>query len=145
MKSRVAGFEYQKIVRSAITVAVLLPLMVACGGSGSSTGPYPSDEQLIAHFNSNRATFELLASNLSDAKLATSLGIMVIRNNKLIAWQQDLFGPGGCAKGYAYGKPPAADSVVKSIDQATQPCGPVEHTLYRHVEGDWYLYYSSNN
>ncbi|MDH4204009.1 MAG: hypothetical protein OEV45_00600 [Desulfobacteraceae bacterium] len=114
-----------------IVVGVSLLLMISIFSScGSSSPPYPSDEQLITGFENNEELFSKLDSDPENQKLLSSLGIsrVLVRSTepKLVlyeVWFQDLFGPGGCIKGYAYSEEDL--SCVESIDEAiTGPAGP---------------------
>lgn len=135
-----------------IVVGVSLLLMISISsGCGSPSFPYPSDEQLITGFKNNEQLFSKLDSDPENQELLSSLGIsrVLVRSSepKLVlyeVWFQDLFGPGGCIKGYAYSEQEL--SCVESIDEAiTDPCGPEEKRLYRRVQGKWYLFYMSSN
>lgn len=135
-----------------IVAGVGLLLMVSIFSScGSSSPAYPSDEQLIASFMKNEELFSKLDSNPENQKLLSSLGISRVlarsMEPKLVlyeVWFQDLFGPGGCTKGYAYSEEDL--SGVESIDQEiTSPCGPEEKRLYLRIKGKWYLFYTSSN
>jgi hypothetical protein len=136
----------------AMVVGVSLLLMISIFSScGSSSPPYPSDEQLITYFKKSEALFSKLDSYPKNQNLLSSLGItrVLVRSTKpkLVLyeiWSKDLFGPGGCTKGYAYSEENL--SSVESIDEAiTGPCGPEEKRLYLRIKGKWYLYYASSN
>jgi hypothetical protein len=136
----------------AIVVGVSLLLMISIfSGCGSSSPPYPSDDQLITNFKKSDALFSKLDSYPKNQKLLSSLGIKRVlalsMKPKLVlyeVWSKDLFGPGGCTKGYAYSEEDL--SSVESIDKSiTGPCGPEEKRLYLKIKGKWYLYYASSN
>ena len=128
----------QKVIAliSALTLA-------GCGNLDHVSGPYPSDDALIKLFQENQETFNKLITSPDERSMA-SLGILHLRNKNYIVWMYNLFGPGACVKGYFHSKQPP-QPLVDSIDQATTPCGPQQHELYRRINDDWYLYYSSNN
>jgi hypothetical protein len=135
-----------------IVVGVSLLLMISISsGCSSPSFPYPSDEQLIKGFKNNEQLFSKLDSDPENQELLSSLGInrVLVQSSepKLVlyeVWFQDLFGPGGCIKGYAFSEEEL--SCVESIDDAiTAPCGPEEKRLYRKIQGKWYLFYVSSN
>jgi len=135
-----------------IIVGVSLLLMTSIfSGCGSPSPPYPSDEQLITAFKKNEQLFSKLDSDPKNQELLSSLRISKVLfrslEPKLVwyeVWFQDIFGPGGCMKGYAYSEEEL--SCVENIDNAiTNPCGPEEITLYRKIQGKWYLFYEAMN
>jgi hypothetical protein len=135
-----------------IVISVSLLLIVSIfSGCGSSHPPYPSDELLITGYKNNKKLFLELISDPGKRDLLSSLKIsrVLVRSSepKLVwyeVWSHDLFGPGGCVKGYAYSNEKL--SCVKSIDEAiTGPCEPEQKELYRSIQGKWYLYYVSSN
>ena len=129
----------------------LLLIVSIFSGCDSSHPPYPSDELLITGFKNNKHLFLELISAPQNRSLLSSLKIsrVLVRPSepKLVlyeVWSHDLFGPGGCVKGYAYSNENL--SCVKSIDQAiTGPCGPEQKELYRRIQGRWYLFHMSSN
>ena len=135
---------------TVISVSLLLIVSIF-SGCDSSHPPYPSDELLITGFKNNKQLFLELVSDPENRTLLSPLGIkrVLIRSSepKLVlyeVWSHDLFGPGGCVKGYAYSTEKL--SCVKSIDEAiTGPCGPEQMKLYRRIQGKWYIYYESSN
>jgi hypothetical protein len=138
-------------MKSIFILMALLASVSLFAGCPSSHPPYPNDELLITHFKKNKQLFSELVVDPENRKLLSSLGIkrVMIHSSepKLIryeTWFHDLFGPGGCMKGYAYSSEELP--CVKSIDQAiTSPCGPEEKDLFQKIQGKWYLYYVSSN
>ena len=137
-----------KTVVAGVSLLLMISIFSNCS---SSSPPYPSDEQLIAGFKKNEALFSKLDLDPNNQKLLSSLGInrflVLSTEPKLVLyeiWSKDLFGPGGCSKGYAYSEENLSN--VENIDKTiTRPCGPEEKRLYLRIKGKWYLYYMSSN
>ncbi len=136
--------------KSPIPCFVTLLALAGCGGS--TRVPYPTDASLVDGFAAGRETFELLAADPDNPELLARLGI---RGARVLSpapdaslwfevWFHDLVGPGGCSKGYAY-QTRAPASVVDSIGAEWGSCPPEQVTLFRRLEGSWYLYYSASN
>lgn len=132
----------------------ILFFVVVCffaGCSSSENVSCPTDKELLDRFTANSAKFEELLVNRDNQMLQQTLHIsrVTTRSTKPLhvlfeAWSIDFFGPGGCLKGYAYSEAPPL-SKVDSIDQNSDPGSPEEKELYRHIQGNWYLYYISTN
>lgn len=130
---------------------VALVLSAAC--TGAPDAPYPTDVELLARFDGQRDDFERLAADLADTATAVGLGLPAARPEvyrggdtaaHYMVWYKDLPGPGGCAKGFAY-LSTAPGTLVDSIPQGFQRCPPEDRTDYRHIGGNWFLYYSARN
>jgi hypothetical protein len=123
--------------------------VAAC--SSSPSVPCPSDQELIDRFVSNETEFEKLAKDSENQGLLSALSIdcAVERSSgpKQIwfqVWFRDFAGPGGCSKGYAYCEV-TPSSLVDSIDSNSDPGSPEIKEIYRHIKGNWYLFYHSDN
>ena len=139
-----AGRSLRAVAALAAAVALSLP---AC--SQEPSGPCPTDDALIALFHAHGSELSQLFANPGNEDLRAALMVVrVVRDPDgrtwLWMWHKDFPGPGGVMKGYLYGKP-AVPSLVPSIDAVTDPGGPEDKELYRHLERDWYLFYRSNN
>lgn len=136
-----------------VKVVYFLSFVFLFGGCGSSPeAPYPSDQSLINTFQANQAAFTRLLSNPEDKALQTQLGIQRVLSSTmnpkrilLEVWFHDFPGPGGVTKGFAYLETaPSSERLVDSIDRHTNPpISPEEKTLYRRMQGNWYLYFHS--
>ena len=141
--------------RRFLTSLCFLVLVSGIGGCGSSPeAPYPSDQSLINTFQANQAAFTGLLSNPEDKALHSRLGIRRVLSSganpthfKFEAWFHDFPGPGGVTKGFAYlEKAPPENLIVESIDRNTNPpISPEEKSLYRRIQGNWYLYFHSSH
>jgi hypothetical protein len=132
----------------------LIPLVVfVCliGGCGNPPAPCPTDQQLIDLFNKNKATFTRLLSDPENKALLDQIGIGRVARPDPSAkhasfwfnmWFLDFPGPGGVEKGFVYCEQ-APHSLVDSIDDNSKPGSPEEKTLFRHIQGKWYLFYHS--
>lgn len=134
-----------------IQSVVALLLSTAC--TGAPDVPYPTDAELLARFTDQRDGFERLAANLGDSATAVGLSLPATRPEvyfggdtaaHYMVWYKDLPGPGGCAKGFAY-LSIAPGTLVDSIPQGLQRCPPGQHTDYRHIGGNWYLYFDARD
>jgi len=138
----------KKAILFSLRLLLVVLILWSCR---SSKSPYPNDELLIKNFKQNKNLFLELIANPENKNLLTSLGIKRLQTRssepKLIwyeIWSHDLFGPGGCMKGYAYSDKTLTS--IESIDEViTEPCGPEQKELYRRIQGEWYLYYVSSN
>ena len=130
---------------------VALFLSTACAGAPDV--PYPTDAELLTRFTGQRDSFERLAANLGDTAAALDLSLPAARVEVYLGgdtaahymvWYKDLPGPGGCAKGFAY-LSISPSTLVDSILQRLQRCPPGGRSDYRHIEGNWYLYYDARD
>lgn len=141
-----AGASPLAVVALAAAVALGLP---ACAQAPSE--PCPTDDALIELFHAHGLELAQLVANPGNEDLRATLKVVrVVRDPDgrtwLWMWHKDFPGPGGVMKGYLFGKPaPLPSSLVPSIDAVTDPGGPEDKELYRHLEGDWYLFYRSSN
>lgn len=127
-------------------------LLSALACSGAPEPPYPSDESLLARFDTARGVLERLVTEPEDAELRSALGALYVSDGSTGAdttlvfqmWYQDLIGPGGCEKGFAYLSSPP-DSVVDAIGSEWDRCPPEDVHIFRRLEGNWYLYYRAAN
>jgi hypothetical protein len=136
-----------------ITGVFFLLFVFLIGGCGSSPeAQYPSDQSLIDTFMANQAVFARLLSSPQDKSLHTQLGIRRVLSSganpthfTFEVWFHDFPGPGGVTKGFAYlEKAPPENLIVESIDKNTNPpISPEQKTLYRRIQGNWYLYFHS--
>ena len=141
--------------RRFLTSLFFFVLVAGIGGCSSSPeAPYPSDQSLINTFQANREAFARLLSNPGDKALQSQLGIRRVfstgKNSTPIefeAWFHDFPGPGGVTKGFAYlEKAPPENLLVESIDRHTNPpVSPEEKSMYRRIQGNWYLYFHSSH
>ena len=139
--------------RSPVTILFFLILASLIGGCGSSPeAPYPSDQSLINTLQANQAAFTRLLSDPQDKALHSQLGIRRVLSSganpthfTFEVWFHDFPGPGGVTKGFAYlEKAPPENLIVESIDKNTNPpISPEQKTLYRRIQGNWYLYFHS--
>lgn len=130
-------------------VTVMGAMLLAASCAPSPSEPCPTDEALIANFRAHEADLSKLVANPGDEELrAVAKVLRVVEDaggrTQLWMWHKDFAGPGGVIKGYLYGEPPPP-SLVDSIDAQSAPGSPEEKRLYRHIEGDWYLFYRSSN
>ena len=138
-----------------MTILFFLVLASRIGGCGSSPeATYPSDQSLIKTFQENREAFAGLLSNPQDKVLHSRLGIRRVPSSggnpsdfSFEVWFYDFPGPGGVTKGFAYlEKAPPEDLLVESIDKNTNPpISPEQKSLYRRIQGNWYLYFHSSH
>jgi len=131
--------------------ATLFLIFLISSSCSSPSSPYPKDDQLSEIFQQNEQLFSKLISDPENEGLYSPLGISRVMVQSLKPktvlfeiWSQDLFGPGGCSKGYVYSEETL--DCVKSIDDiVTNPCGPEQRTLYQRLKEKWYLFYASSN
>jgi hypothetical protein len=149
MKSSV---PHSRPCRFNTSVFFLLLVFLISGCGSSPEAPYPSDQSLIKIFQENREAFTRLLSNPEDKALHTQLGIQRVLSNgvnpkriTLEVWFHDFPGPGGVTKGFAYlERAPLENLLVESIDKnINPPISPEQKSLYRRIEGNWYLYFHS--
>jgi hypothetical protein len=121
-------------------------LLVGC--SPAHKEPIPTDQQLIDYLQHHEKDFAKLGSDHTNKELLSKHGIdwtKSIRSGMFFrVWYKDFAGPGGCMKGYFYGELPST-ALVDSIDADTRPCGPEQKTLFRHIQGNWYIMYASHH
>ena len=137
--------------RSLVLVLAGFALLASCTGCSETTAPYPSDSELIARFEQDRASFETLLSTPDDVELQQQLGIVDTGHQGAVflAWTKKFPG-GGCVKGYVHFDPAPDGSwepngLVEDIDAAVGgPCSE-QQELHRQLDGGWYLFYSSWN
>lgn len=144
-----------RVPRCIVEIVFLLLLVLPIGGCSSSPeAPYPSDQSLIKTFQENREAFTKLLSNPEDKALLSQLEIRQVlpsggnpKHIKFEAWFHDFPGHGGVTKGFAYlEKAPPENVLVESIDKnTTPPISPEQKSLYRRIEGNWYLYFHSSH
>jgi len=130
-------------------VTVMGAMLLAASCSPSPSEPCPTDDALIAGFETHQEALSKLVSNPGDEEVRAAAKVLrVVRDPDgrtwLWMWHQDFPGPGGVIKGYLYGEPPPP-SLVDSIDARSTPGSPEEKELYRHIERHWYLFYRSSN
>jgi hypothetical protein len=137
---------------SFILVIFSAAAMLAFAGCNSSTSsPCPDDQELLSRFASNDAEFAKLAVDPHNQSLLSAIGIERVFRRPVgpaqiwfQVWFQDFFGPGGCLKGYAYCES-TPSSLVNSIDANSDPGSPESKEIYRHIKGNWYLFYYADN
>jgi hypothetical protein len=122
-------------------------LLASCGMEPSE--PCPTDDALIAYLDTQRAELEKLVANPWDEELRSATKVLRVEPGadgrvQLWMWHHDFPGPGGVTKGYVHGEAPTRP-LVDSIDDNSDPGGPEDKDLFRHIEGDWYLFYRSHN
>jgi len=142
-----------RVPRCIVELVFFLLFVLPIGGCGSSPeAPYPSDQSLINTFQENQAAFTGLLSSPQDKALHSQLGIRRVLSSganptlfMFEVWFHDFPGPGGVTKGFAYlEKAPPENLIVESIDKNTNPpISPEQKTLYRRIQGNWYLYFHS--
>ena len=150
--SLLAQSEERHVKSSRAIAPVLAAVMIAVGGCPSSpSAPCPGDQELLDRLASQEGMFRKLAVDPGNQALLSALKIeRAIQRSaqpKQIwfpVWSKDFVGPGGCAKGYAYCEK-APRSLVESIDANSDPGSPEAKDIYRHIKGNWYLYYHSDN
>ncbi|MFC1791949.1 hypothetical protein ACFL0I_05770 [Gemmatimonadota bacterium] len=130
-------------------IPILISLLALAGCTNAPRLPYPTDAELMDRFASQRETFERLAADPQDSMAMVALEITGSRvmpdsEVRFQVWYRDLFGPGGCTKGYAYLKE-APRTVVDSIGTRWETCPPEDAELYRKLEGEWYIFYTAVN
>jgi hypothetical protein len=143
------NLEQDRMEKAGYIGLLLIALMLSRCNSPSS--PYPKDGQLIGIFEQHDDLFSRLLSDHENQELYSQLGVkrVMVRSLKpktvfFEIWYQDLFGPGGCSKGYVYSET-ALDCVESIDDIVLVPCGPEERRLYQRLKGNWYLFYASSN
>ena len=132
-----------------MAVAATGAMLLGAGCSMEPSEPCPTDDALIAYLEEQRPELEKLVASPSDEELrATTKVLRAVADPDgrtwLWMWHQDFVGPGGVLKGYVYSEAPPG-SLVDSIDANSDPGGPEEKRLFRHVGGSWYLFYRSSN
>lgn len=129
-----------------ITVISVVFLVGGCGPSPDAS--YPSDQSLIDLFKANQGNFAKLQADPDNKELQSLLKIKRVRKGfDSISFDAWFYAspPGGGMKGFLYSeKPIPQDNLVDSIDKKTvPPVSPEERSLYRHIQGKWYLYFYS--
>ena len=135
----------------AVVLVFVAAMVTSAGCSSSPSVPCPSDQELINRFAAHEGEFEKLTTAPENKKVLSALTIdHVIKRSAnptniwFQVWFQDFAGPGGCTKGYAYCEA-TPSSLVASIDSNSDPGSPEIKEIYRHIKGNWYLFYHSNN
>lgn len=129
----------------------------------------PSDGEMIAYFHAHRDGFEALVAAMQLLPEMTTIAVDFERGNpsaesvatirpllrEAQVYSADKGGPGtvtiayaaygmldeGWYKEYRWGPNPRADELTDDLDQAASDIGHRNGQAYRHIEGDWYLYY----
>lgn len=131
---------------------------------------HPSDENLIEAFKGNRASFEAIVAMIQqDADLKNKPDYLRVRiaQDELGSYRQILtqlnipvmyvdhsldvefaasnlgYAFSGSSKGYSFLKKKPAD-VVDNLDTFQSKQTSNSGSAYRHIDGNWYLFYESN-
>jgi hypothetical protein len=137
------------IVLIGFVLLVLLVLgyfLVLVSAMAGSSQNHDSDEALIKRFHERREALEQLRGELSEEP-DLEYRLMIARDGSM----KFTTSSGGnvqhsSEKGYAY-LVTAPDSLCRDLDEASKMMRPFPYsgwTGYRHIEGNWYLYFTGD-
>jgi len=117
-------------------------LLILMTSSVESTGPFTTDEELLERFRAHRTEFDALLADPENPELLAALKLNKSWNDGDLhfeAWWEDIVFTGYRNKGYVYCEE-APSHLVDSTDQEA-----LNETIYRHIDGKWYLFYHSTD